>query len=212
MYITRLFVVLVLTFSVSACSSGGSAPTSPSPAEVINPIPAGPVMAPPPAGVSPEVWRVAFMAGIMLVRPDEVHIVLPDQETEALFTSVLSLVRPLIRTPIDFVASPVGATFPVTVVPELLCNGQKVGGCTSFQRDSTGRVISGRIEFSSVENMHNRALVMHEMLHTLGINQTSPVPGIMAQNPWSRLEPSDEEQKMILGRYEYPLLARYSPQ
>ena len=229
------FVVLALATALVANACGGEflTPTSPGevgvgvtiggrppvPAPVPAPTPTGPVMASPPAGVSSGVWRVAFSSDGRMRRPDAVHIVLPsdtDEVTKTLFASVVGKVIGFIegKTPMDLVASPFSiGNFPVTVVPSLLCGGEAASACNTLNYNSVGKVVGGKIEFATTEYMHDEVIVMHEIFRTLGLTGLSPVPGIMSPTwVWGQPRPSDEEQKMLLARYDYPLLSVYAPQ
>ena len=206
----NVLVVFLCVLALPACSGVGGTPGG------VGPTPLAPVLAPPPEGVSPEVWRVAFVVSTArLYRPDAVHIVLPsdtDDATRAVFTLAVSNVSRFIegKTPIDLVEGPFGATFPVAVVPRLRCGGfDSVIACTSLAITSLGKVTGGKMEFASVEAM-SMNIVMHEIFRTLGINGHSPVSGMMSLVPWQQPRPTDEEQKMLLGRYNYPLLSIYS--
>jgi hypothetical protein len=194
------------------CAGGGANPNSPSPAAsaVVN--------APPPPGVSANVWLVAFASSDnRLHRPiDAVHIVLPsgtDDATRSLFASVAAEVTASVngKTLVDTMASASGAVFNVRVTPGLACVGMSgVSGCTSLTIAGTGEVTGGTIEFDSASSMLTRSIVMHEVYRTLGMNRNSPASGIMALTPAPA--PTAEELAMFVGRYSYPILAVYAGQ
>lgn len=220
-----MFVVWTVALVFSSACSGSDlvVPGAPTPIPPIiggpspSPTPRTPVLAPPPLGVRSEVWRVAFGQDGRLHRPDAVHLVLPedaDEVTKALFASVANKVMGFIqgKTPIDLIPDPSGVgNFSITVVPNLMCSGASASGCTSaFYNGTTGKIMYGRMEFATLAYMHNEVVAMHETFRTLGLTGLSPIPGIMSSTwVWNQPRPSDEEQIMLLARYDYPLMAQF---
>lgn len=172
--------------------------------------------APPPPGVSPEVWRVAFI-GDRLYRPDAVHLVLPSDispEARANFIAVVTAMNSWgLSTPIDIVASApaTGATFVVSVVPGLICGLTPAGGCTLLGgSDPEGKIVGkGKMQFAFASAMHQFSFVMHECLRTIGVMELSPFPGILYHDP---TPPTPEELVMLRARDKLPLLSIYSAQ
>lgn len=207
------FVVYVALFLATGlivgCDGGRSesySPTAPTSTAVY---------APPPVGVSPEVWRVAFSSNGRLNRPEppSVHLDVSafGADIKAIFAEMAGIAEETVerKTSIDLVPGGAGATFVVSVVPDLLCNSRLVAGCTRIQTDQ-GRVVGGKMEFDSLLVMQSKPLVLHEIFRTLGLSESSPVSGIMSSIPWRQARATDEERLMFLGRYNYPLLAFYA--
>jgi len=220
MLLRNFVVALLLASFASACGNTPvpsiSGPSDPPPS---TPPPAAPVMAPPPSGVSPEVWRVAFLSGVALYRPESPAIVSFDVSgleavDQATFVNMAKVAEDSVEGRTKFeVGTQSGANFIVSMVSSLVCFGQAALGCTVFRTDSSGRVLGGKIEFDSTRmTVIPFTLVLHEIYRTLGISELSPAYGILSAHIWPNPRPSDEERLMLLGRYQFPLLAQYSVQ
>ena len=211
----RFSVVLLALATVvtSACSGSSSLPTTPSPPVVV-PAP-GPVMAPPPVGVSAEVWRVAFAPNSRLYRPDPVHLDVSSfgSNIQGIFAEMAAAAAAAVQSKTTFDLTPggVGANFKVGLKPGLICGGfGKTAACTTPDFGGDGRVMGGTMEFTSVAALQDRPLVLHEIFWTLGLTGPSPASGLLSITPWPQPRLSDEEHLMVLGRYDHPLLAFYS--
>ncbi len=223
MRLYKLFVLVMVAFVLAtnvACSK--SSLTAPSDFGAAASATSTVVMAPPPTGVSSEVWRVGFMMrDELLYRSKVVHVVLPpdtDPSTRALFEKHTRAITELTQgqTQMDTIPDPSGyGNFPVTLVAGLVCGGVKAGGCTSLKfQNGSGDIYGGKIEFQDAFHMSNEMLVVHELYRTLGMDGNSPKAGIFSFDKlidWGKPYPSEEERLMILGRYLPPLLAKYSP-
>lgn len=214
MRFTKTLLALVLVAPAVTIGCGGSSPVGPSPTgSIASATPtSGPVMAPPPAGVSSAMWKNGFFGDELLRRPSAIHIVLPpdlDEATRTLYADVAQRIVGFEGTPMDLIPNPNGTdNFQVSMVPGS-CGG--FAACTGRVYDASGRVTGGTITFTSETSMRNRFAVMHELIHALGVTGHSSMPGIMAPGPWSELRPNDEELRMLVGRRTPPLLAKYSP-
>ena len=215
-----LGAVIVTALSILTGACGANTPTAPSTQPPANGSPATPpavVYAPPPAGVSAEVWRVGFsMVGAKLRRPEgDVNLVLPEGTDEVTRVIVAGYVEEInrwrLQTHFNLGAGGTGVTIPMFIVPGLLCSGEPALGCMTPSADEFGRINGKKIEFSSVDMFRTKAVFLHEAIRCLGIEMSSPKPGLTS-NPAASNYPTTEELAMLLGRYQYPLLSVYSPQ
>lgn len=204
------FAIIAMMLALTGVSCGS--PTTPTPP---TPPPPTMVMAPPPDGVSNEVWRIGFGSDGLLRRPDAVHLDMSDFDSsiQSVFAEMLVVAADIVqqKTSLDMIPGGIGATFKVALNPGLVCGDYgRTAGCTTLRyEDSVGRVTGGKMEFVSVTIMQNKTVVLHEIIRTLGVIGNSPVSGLMSQTPWSSARPTEEERLMLLGRYNYPLLAQY---
>lgn len=219
---------VALAILASACGDSPTAPSKvppalpaptvpaepgPAPAPTPVPVPAGPVMAPPPIGVSAEVWRVAFAPNSRLYRPDAVHLDVASfgSNIQDIFAEMAAAAAVQSKTTFDLIPGGIGADFAVSLKPGLICGGfGKTAACTTPTFGGDGRVMGGTMEFTSIAALQDRPLVLHEMFWTLGLTGPSPKSGLLSMTPWPQPRLSDEEHLMVLGRYDYPLLAVYS--
>lgn len=174
-------------------------------------------MAPPPPGVSAELWRVGFSPDDKLRYPKPEMVVLllhaeadADPTIKGVFVEALAKAEIVEgRTKFFLNDGPIeAAVFRTMINPNLVCPT----ACTWLEYDpsGSGRVIGGRIEFKYLSSMRNRAVALHEILRTLGILRSNPKAGCLNEGPSA--ECSAEEVLMIRGRRNHPLLAVYAPQ
>jgi hypothetical protein len=166
-----------------------------------------------PGDVDEELTRVAYTTNRGdLVRPDAVFLVLSDElranptvvalheQGAAIFAAAVQG-----KTPISVVASasnPGGATFTVSVNPAI-----PHSGITTFSSTS-GKVTDGRIEYRSLFAAGAMGLVLHEIARTLGMNASSPYPGLMNISP-TGTDFTPAEKNMLLLRYTRPVGALF---
>jgi len=208
-------LVMMAALFLTACG-GDHSLVGPSPTPTPTPTPTI-VYAPPPAGVSAEMWRIGFSTADAKLRglPEAVHFVLPegtDQATRDLITGYNNEMNSWgLKTHYDLDVSAIGATIPISIEPGLICGSWgSAGGCMSAIYDNTGRLTGGWIKFDSVGVMKQRAAFFHEAFRCLGVEGLSPEPGVMSSRPLG--SPTDKELALLLGREKYPLLSVYSPQ
>ena len=163
-------------------------------------------------------WRIGFSNSDAKLRglPEAVHFVLPegiDQATRGLIAGYINEMNSWgLQTRYDLDAGTVGATIPISIESGLICGSfGSAGGCMSASYDATGLLTGGWIKFVSVGVMKQRAVFFHEAFRCLGVEGLSSEQGVMASAP-SGSRPTEKELAMLLGRYQYPLLAVYSPQ
>lgn len=211
----RMAALCVVILILTSCGSAPTAPTaSTTTASTITPA-STVVMAPPPAGVSATMWRLAFLADSRLYLADKVALVLPgsaDQAARDAFAAVVKLNNVELDGKTLFSVGTTG-NFEVRVTPNLKCGGVIAAACTTLKTDETGKITGGVIEFTSVNAMADKNLVMHETLcRANGVILDNREKGICNPNPWDDLQPSAEEKAMLRGRYLYPPLSVYSAQ
>ena len=211
------FVLSLLLLGVMSCTKlDGLSPTAPTNPPALIPItPTTPtVMAPPPLGLDPAVWKVGFL-GNQLYRSEVVHLDISavaglHPDIQGVFDRMASVATSSVggRTTVDTIVGGPGATFVVTFEP---CDNG-AAACTYPNGNDDGKITGGRVHYSTIDCMRTESVVLHEIYRSFGVGGLNPKKGVMSSTPWLDPRPSDEEQVMLLGRYDYPLLSVYSAQ